>query len=217
MMRSLLTIGLFLTLGNVHAQSLIPFKFTSDDDNRMVKENDSVKIYKATDDTSHLVSIDEETSYYRLLTRNRKVIAEGAFVADGDNNLQEGKWSQYFDNGKVMLTGYYKKSKPIGTWEEYYPSGKLKTLSNYGAVLDKDGTSTCLSGSYQEFYSNGRLKVNGFYAAERKKVSDTVEVEDPVSGTKIHKVVSQSAYRPVKTGTWEYYTEEGEFEKKTDF
>ena len=197
-------------------QSPIPFKFTSDDDNRLVKENDSVKMYRATDDTGSLVSINEEASYYKLLTKSRKVLAEGAFVADGDKFLQEGKWVQYFENGKIMLSGNYKRSKAIGTWEEYYANGKLRTVSNYGGVVDKDGLSTCLSGSYQEYYNSGRLKLNGFYAAERRKVSDTMEVEDPVTGSKVYKVVSLSVYKPVKAGTWEYYTESGELDKKED-
>lgn len=199
-----------------YAQSPIPFAFTSDDDNKLIKENDSVKLYRATNDTASIVSINEETNYYRLLTKSHKLIAEGSFSIEGERNLQEGKWFQYYDNGKVMLTGYYKKSRPVGTWEEYYSSGKIKAIKNYGIIIDKDGTSTCLSGSYQEFYSSGKLKVNGFYGAERKKVSDTVEVEDPVSGSKIKKVVSQSVYKGEKTGTWEYYTEEGEVEKKEE-
>jgi len=216
-MKLLLAVSFLLISMQSYAQRTIPFSFTSDDDNKLVKENDSVKFYRATDDTANIVSINEETSYYRLLTKSKKVVAEGLFVVDGDRNLQEGKWTQYHDNGKIMLTGYYKKSKPIGTWEEYFANGKIKTVTNYGIITDKDGLSSCMSGSYQEYYNNGKLKVNGFYAAERKKISDTIEIEDPVSGIKSRKIVSQSAYRSQKAGTWDYYTENGEFDKKEDF
>ena len=216
MMRLLLLLAVVLIPHIGHAQMGIPFAFTSDDDNKLIKENDSVKLYRATDDSAHIVSINEETNYYRLLTKGRRVIAEGAFIADGDHYLQDGKWTQYFENGRVMLTGYYKRSKQVGTWEEYFQGGKVKVIANYGIMIDKDGISSCMSGSYQEFYGNGKLKVNGFYGAERKKVADTVEVEDPVSGTKSRHVVSQSTYVAQKTGTWEYYTEEGEFDKKEE-
>jgi antitoxin component YwqK of YwqJK toxin-antitoxin module len=122
-----------------------------------------------------------------------------------------------YDNGKIKLTGYYKKSKPIGCWIEYYPNGKTKSSSNYAVFIDFDDVTTCLSGAYQEFYKTGQLKVNGFYSANLYKVKDTIKVEDPVSGTTVAKIRQHSSVKSEKFGQWEFYTETGELDKKQDY
>ena len=197
-------------------QPSILFEFTSEEDNRLIKENDSLKFYVASGDTSNVVCIDEEDSYYKLLNKERKLIAEGAFIADGEKYLQAGKWNAYYAGAKVKLTGYYEKGRPVGTWQEFYSSGKLKTVYNYAIIDDKGVKNSCLSGSYQEFYQSVKLKVNGFYVAVSTTVHDTVVIEDPIENKKLEKVMSRKTYSPEKTGHWEYYTESGELDKKED-
>ena len=201
----------------VSAQTLIPFEFTSEEDNRLIKENDSLKYYAATGDTSYTVSLNEETSTYRLLTKDRRMIAQGTFVVEGDKYLQDGKWIERFDNGHTKFTGYYQHGKPVGTWEEYYDNGKIKAISNYAIIKDDIGSlKSCLSGSYQEYYKTGRLKTVGFYAAVPQSVSETVKVQDPVSGVTKEVVTKSVTYQPEKVGHWEQYDENGETEKKED-
>jgi antitoxin component YwqK of YwqJK toxin-antitoxin module len=194
----------------------IPFEFTSEEENRLIKENDSLKFFVADDDSTNIVTLNEEASYYKLLSKDHKVLAEGSYLAEGDKYLQDGRWSQYYSGGKVKITGYYRRNKLIGTWQEYYPTGKLKTVANYAAFTDKGETYTCKSGSYQEYYASGKLKLSGFYSADLHKVKDTVVVEDPVSGERIQKILEKNKPTAEKTGRWEYYTEDGELEKKED-
>ncbi len=203
----------------VLAQATFPtiaFEFTSEEDNRLIKENDSLKYYAATGDTGNIVCIDEDASYYKLLTKDHKIIAEGSFILEGEKYLQVGKWTEHFPGGKVKETGYYEKSKPIGTWQEFYNTGKMKAVYNYAIIDDGGGRNSCISGSYQEFYPNGKIKVNGFYSAAAQIVTDTVTVEDPVTEKKIYKLQKHSTYLPEKIGHWEHYDESGEIEKKED-
>lgn len=219
-MRLLLSIMIFAFTGNAFAQTTIPFKFTSEDDNRLIKENDTCKIYEATGDSLNRVWINEETSYYRLVTKDKdkKVMAEGAFAVDGEKNYQEGKWTEYYATGGIKTTGYYRKGKPVGTWEEYFDNGKLKIISNYGIFTDKDGTHySCLSGSYQKYYKNGQMRVKGFYSAKMTTVNDTLIVEDPITEKKTKQYIPRTDLKSQKAGHWDHYTEAGEVDKKEDF
>lgn len=200
------------------AQELIPLKYKSEDENKLLNENDSTRIYAATGDTTNVVTINEETAYYRLVNRRnrKKVVAEGGLLAAGEGYQQHGKWIQYYGNGKPALMGTYLRGKPAGAWQELWPDGKPKRDFHYAILADKDGTYTCMSGEYHEYYENGQLKVTGFYMADRKRNADTVTVEDPVSGTRVSKKVFSSEYVPRKTGIWEYYTETGEADRKEE-
>src|ERR1700744_3967149 len=125
-----LLVVIFLFTIRVSAQGLIPFQFTSEEDNRLIKENDSLKYYVASGDTSYIVSMNEETSTYRLLTKDHRMIAQGVFILEGEKYLQDGKWIERFDNGKTKLTGYFDHGRPAGTWEEYYDNGKIRSIFN---------------------------------------------------------------------------------------
>lgn len=200
-----------------HTQELISFEFASEEENRFLRENDSCKFYIASSDTALIVSLNEEASYYKLINKAEKVVAEGGYILENDKYLQAGKWTERYDNGKIKLTGYYRRNKPIGTWQSFYPTGKLKAVYNYTIIVnEKGGTNYCLSGTWQEYYPDGKLKVNGVYIASEAKATDTIEVEDPVTDQKILKVVSKVEYKPVKTGTWEYYSSSGELDKKEE-
>jgi MORN repeat protein len=212
---------LFLITGmlaiQARGQSLIPLQFSPEEDNVVISENDSEKFYQGLHDTTQIVCINEEASTYKLLNRARKIIAEGSFVAEGDKYLQDGKWTQRFDNGKVRVAGYYLRNKPVGAWQEYYSSGKSKLVYDYAIISDNGVINSCLSGSFQEYYADGKLKVSGFYKCTLYTVKDTVIIEDPINDAKISKVITSTEYKPEKVGRWEYYTETGEVDKKEDF
>jgi len=214
----LLAICIAFINGRVCAQSLIPFYFTSEEDNRLLNENDSLKFYVASGDSTNIVSINEEESMYKLLSKDRKILAEGTFLTENDKFLQDGKWTERFENGKIKLTGYYRKSIPIGTWQQFYNNGKIKVVSNYAVITGEHGEFfSCLSGTYKEYFENGQLKTNGFYSAALSKAFDTTYVDDPVSGKTVVKYTQRNEYYPEKTSHWDYYTEDGELDKKEDF
>jgi len=208
---TILVLAVLLSSARLIAQETIPFEYTSEDDNRLIKENDSVKFFVASDDTTRTVCLNEEAGTYRLLNKDRKLIADGAFVMEGEKFMQTGKWTERYDNGKVKITGYYDKGKPIGTWQEYYDNGKPSLTANYAILKDDVGSITsCLSGSFMEYYKDGKLKTLGFYAAAPTKDVDTMEVTDPVSGTKHLMLQKTISYKPEKEGKWENYDENGE-------
>ena len=199
---------------HIYAQETIPFDFTSDEDNRLIKENDSVKYYAASGDTTNIACINEEASVYWLLNKEHKLLAMGSFVTEGDKLLQDGKWVAKYENGKLKLTGYYQQGLPVGTWQEFYDNGKAKMISNYAVIKDDRGKiSSCLSGTFEEFHNNGKLKTEGFYAAVLTTATDSVEVEDPVTNVKVYSIDKSTTYKPEKTGHWENYDENGIPEK----
>jgi len=200
------------------AQIEADFAFTGEEDNRLLKEVDSGKFFVAGgSDTTRMVFLNDEAFYYRLLTKGKKVIAEGNFSNDGERFLREGKWTEYYDDGKLKATGYYYRNNPMGLWQKFYANGKPKSKITF-AIIENGANYFCMSGSYQEFYDNGQLKTNGFYKASiDDKSRDTVIVEDPISGRKIQKVEKGKNPHPEKFGTWEYFSETGELQKKEEF
>jgi antitoxin component YwqK of YwqJK toxin-antitoxin module len=209
-------LSLFLWSAHSFAQALIPMHFSLEDDNVLLNENDSVRYYQQLADTTKIVCINEDASSYKLLNKARKLITDGYFTAEGDKYLQEGKWTQRYDNGKVKVTGYYSKNKPVGAWQECYPTGNPKSIYSYAIINDNGVISTCISGTWQEFYPDGKMKASGFYSATAIKVSDTLIIEDPITDTKVSKIMIHSDYKPEKTGHWEYFKQTGELDKKED-
>ncbi len=206
------------TQAKINAQVLIPMKYVSEDENRLLKENDTLRYYAATGDSLNVVAINEEALIYKLVNKRNKskVVAEGGVVPDGDSYLQHGHWIQYHSNGAAEITGSYLRGKPVGNWETYYKDGRVKTAAHYALITDKDGTNTCMSGEYKEYYANGKLKTLGYYTADRTRYQDTLQVEDPLTGGKQVKTLYKSVYTPRKAGYWEYYTEEGELDRKEE-
>lgn len=218
MIRKFLLLLCIVVAAKGNAQTLIPFEFISEEENRFIKENDSCKFYASSGDSSDVVSLNEEANYYKLLNKAKKVIAEGSYIAEGEKYLQTGKWIERYDNGKPKITGCYRRNKPIGTWQEFHPSGKVKIIANYALIINERGSTTyCLSGSWQEYYPDGKLKVNGYYSSTEMKAADTITVDDPITDQKVMKISARSEYNPVKVGTWEYYTETGELDKTEEF
>lgn len=43
------------------------------------------------------------------------------------NNLREGYWERYWDNGDLYYKGNYINGKRVGYWEIYYKRGKLNS------------------------------------------------------------------------------------------
>jgi antitoxin component YwqK of YwqJK toxin-antitoxin module len=216
-MRIAFILFLICTAASSHAQISIPFGFTSEEKNKLIREDDSLKYYTATRDSTKMVAINDEMSWYKLMNKDKSVVAEGGYIVDDDKYYQDGRAMSRYPNGTIKLSGYYRHGKPVGLWQGYYSGGQLKTIYNFGIVLDDAGFSSCYSGAYQEFYENGKLKINGFYGARLTEVFDTVDVEDPVSGNTIHKTVGHNSYAAQKTGHWEYFSPEGELSKKEDF
>ncbi|HXS38085.1 MAG TPA: hypothetical protein VN721_15385 [Flavipsychrobacter sp.] len=199
------------------AQVEMPFSFKSDDDNRLIKEEDSGSYYVATGDTTNIVFIGEDESIYRLFNIDNKLLCEGNFSTEGDRYLHEGKWTEYYTNGKIKTTGYYHKDNPVGLWQSFYSNGQLKRTCTY-TLIENKGTYYCMTGLYQDYFENGQVRISGLYKAIIDENSrDTVYSEDPVTGKSIPKIDIGHRPWPQKFGMWEYYDEKGALVKKENF
>jgi len=218
-MKYIIALTLLISLHHTCAAQVdIPFAFTSDEDNRLLKDGEAGKSYVASGDTTNVVYLNEETFVYKLYNNTHKLITEGSYSNEGDRYYHEGKWTVYYDNGKPKMTGHYKKNKPIGLWQEFYENGKPKTTYNYAPISYEGYNFSCMAGGYEEFYDNGKLKITGIYGANlESNCMDTVSAVNPVSGMEEMKVVKTKCPLPVKIGTWEYYKESGELDRKEDF
>ncbi len=48
-----------------------------------------------------------------------------------DNGLLHGEYQEYFESGRIKVSGNYKKNKKIGVWLTYHPNGKKMMLVRY--------------------------------------------------------------------------------------
>jgi len=217
MKKLLLCLILLATCKSGFAQVETPLNFTSEDENKVVKETDCGKYYTASKDADLTVFVGEDPMMYRLFDKDDVLLVEGTLVAEGDKYLHQGKWTEYYGKGKVKVSGYYVRDRPMGNWRKYYPSGKLMSSYTYAPIENGCTPYYCMAGSYQEYYENGQLKVNGFYKAVIDESSrDTVMVQDPMTGNDTKKIVKGTRPRAEKYGPWEYYSESGELTKKED-
>ncbi len=204
----------------VHAQVDIPFSYRSENDNRLIKEDDSGKYYVASGDTSNIVYLGDDPLVYKLYNKNYNLLAEGFFSGSDEDMQREQKWTEYYDNGSTKATGWYCRNSPVGLWEKFYPNGKVKSRITYGIIIAPDASTLFEKcGPYSEYFDNGQVKASGLYAIDPEKktiVYDTVKVIDPETGKAIKRVNKRDAPACVKLGTWRYYNRDGALEKKEE-
>lgn len=64
------------------------------------------------------------------------------------NGVQEGKWTIWYENGKIQKEGFKAQKKADGIYKEWYPNGQLKYFKNYR--LDHK------EGKWKSWYENGQ-------------------------------------------------------------
>lgn len=84
---------------------------------------------------------DSLVSYYP----NGQMKSHVGFNVEG---LREGSYSEWAENGKPLVTGYYMKGLKQFIWKVYYPDGSVKSLAAY--QFGK------LEQTYSRLYPNGR-------------------------------------------------------------
>ena len=47
------------------------------------------------------------------------------------NNLKDGKWEEFYENGKLKTTGNYTNDERNGEWKIYFDNGQLAAVGNY--------------------------------------------------------------------------------------
>ncbi len=95
----------------------------------------------------------EDNSYYAGGQLESRVIYDG-------DNVKDGAYTIYFDNGKVKKQLVIKGGKIEGLLKMFYRNGQLSSSLNY--VKGKE------DGAYEDYYANGQLKEKGTYSSGKK-------------------------------------------------
>ena len=69
------------------------------------------------------------------------------------NNLEDGLWLRFFENGKINYKGKFINGKKTGVWVGYYYNGQLEYKGSF-----KNGKKDGI----WEFYSSNGMKYNEF-------------------------------------------------------
>ena len=138
---------------------------------------------------------DVEKSY---IFRYGKLIGEGIF---SDSGNKQGKWKEYYNDGKLQATGNYLDNLHDGIWKYYYKNGKLEEIGKYIAGVP-DST-------WLWYHNNGKiLREEYFYNG----LSDGLLTEYD----KNENIITQGDYlEGKKEGHWIYIVgdtkDEGEY------
>jgi antitoxin component YwqK of YwqJK toxin-antitoxin module len=215
MVRQLIIAALVLTF-SVHVQGQVetPFYGYSGYPLSYLIKQDSTGNYYRAPDSGRIVYIARDFTTYRVFDKNLKLIVEGDLGGRHyiDYFQRFGKWTEYFENGKIKSTGFYHENHPIGLWQTFFSNGQLKKTYSYSYIQTNLSNCFCLTGSYQEFYDNGNLRINGFYKVQY----DTVSVQQWSTADKFEKVLIKDLISK-KYGVWTYYLANGDLEKKEEF
>lgn len=71
-----------------------------------------------------------------------KIYKNGVLVEVGivdDKGYKQGKFTEYYADGKIKAIGTYKNNFKIGNWKFYYPNSVLEQEGNYNAQGKADG------------------------------------------------------------------------------
>jgi uncharacterized protein len=141
---------------------------------------------------------DGKVSNAFIYNDNGLLISEGIVDEAGRYN---GKWKDYFSNGKVQSEGQYTDSRRSGTWKFYNASQKVEQTGSYN-----NGRP---DGLWKWYYEDGTLLREEEYFQGQRDGSCT---EYSATG----QIIAQGTYSDgEKNGEWKYntgdYTEEGKY------
>lgn len=83
---------------------------------------------------------------------------EGQEVENKAPEVTEVK--EFYDNGKLKITGTLVNGKREGEWTSYFENGMLKSRHNYSGGLDNGPTSV--------YYESGKYMFKGLYNMGKK-------------------------------------------------
>lgn len=134
---------------------------------------------------------------YKLLENRGYVLPEGARVKEKytyKNGLPHGSFEEYHSNGNPSVFGEYQNGLKTGTWKYWHFNGRLVRLSNY-----KEDE---LHGDFERMFLHGDSKV--IKDGDQTYVKGQVQVRGQYD-------------EGAKTGTWEWFANDGSPDLKGDF
>lgn len=149
---------------------------------------------------------------FTLLYRN------GILIQDvTDDQIETEEKIEYFENGKIKATGFYKKdSKPIGLHKKYSREDSIikATIYNDNSIIvssgfmDDNGKRT---GKWEEYYEDGLLKASGMYLNNLKEGKWLFYLKDG-------KIEQEGIFKRGKlSGLWTFYYSDGNIWKEEEY
>jgi len=83
------------------------------------------------------------------------------------NNLKQGKWFVFYENGNIKQEGTYLDDKKDGYFKDYTETGDLLKISKYTmGELQPDAEEIAKLKVRNEYYPDGQLKISALYRNE---------------------------------------------------
>jgi uncharacterized protein len=80
------------------------------------------------------------------------------------NNLKQGKWFTFWDNGNIRVEGTYKDDRKDGYFKEYAENGDLLTVSKYiNDVKQENAEEITKLDIRNEYYPDGKIRASATY------------------------------------------------------
>lgn len=76
------------------------------------------------------------------------------------NGLADGLWQEWYENGRLRFSAYWRQGKGEGAWQYYHENGALRQDEFYLADVPV--------GLFSTFYNNGQLQQKGGYLNGKK-------------------------------------------------
>lgn len=116
------------------------------------------------------------------------------------NNLKEGEWQEWNNEGKLSVRNNYKKGKKVGTNLSWFDNGSVIDST----ILDENG-----NGNSFGFYDDGTKKAEGKYTAGDKNGLWTYYYRTPKNKKSIEVMYDMDSVK-----TYTCFTETGELQNK---
>jgi antitoxin component YwqK of YwqJK toxin-antitoxin module len=99
-----------------------------------------------------------------------------------DAIIKDGKWTSWFEDGKVRSEEYYDKGKMIGEWKMFHENGQVESVINFntgkaihynkkGGISSEGNMAAGMiqTGDWEGYHENGTKNFKGSYNKEGKK------------------------------------------------
>jgi hypothetical protein len=127
-------IGSLLLMFSIHGFSQSPAKFYFDKNMRPAPKKEAVIYGTGTMDSG----LYQLTCYYQ---KKKHPLACVAYFKDSTQQLREGQYRFYFENGTIGTEGNYRNGKKEGLWIDYHENGTVADSAEYknGWVVFRTG------------------------------------------------------------------------------
>jgi antitoxin component YwqK of YwqJK toxin-antitoxin module len=175
-----------------------------------LKNGISVLYYGDVMETINEISFYQNDTLHDALYSFYKsgILKESSKVVQGK---KEGIYKLYYPNGKIKLEAHYSNDICKGYSTEYYNNGKIKYTGNYSGsfIQARLECDTCTNKKFIfEDVNYNKLDIINQYSSDfRKELGAIMKDCDLKKSIKI----------PLKIGTWLYYDENGNIQKKMQY